>query len=148
MKLKWKFKWSSQPEFLLALHIYIYLPHRSFLLSLITVFYSCFHVSSVKQTQRHLFMRFHNGSKHCPNNEASLLFYRGFPGGSVVMKLSANAGDAGSFPGLRRSTGEWNGNHSSILAWKIPWTEEPGGLQSMGSQKVGHGWATKQQQFL
>ena len=29
-------------------------------------------------------------------------------------------------------------NHSSILAWKIPWTEEPGGLQSMGSQRVGH----------
>ena len=28
--------------------------------------------------------------------------------------------------------------HSSILAWEIPWTEEPGGLQSMGSQKVGH----------
>ena len=28
--------------------------------------------------------------------------------------------------------------HSSILAWKIPWTEEPGGLQSIGSQKVGH----------
>ena len=32
--------------------------------------------------------------------------------------------------------------HSSTLAWKIPWTEEPGGLQSMGSQRVGHGWAT------
>ena len=32
--------------------------------------------------------------------------------------------------------------HSSILAWRIPWTEEPGGLQSMGSQKVGHDWAT------
>ena len=32
--------------------------------------------------------------------------------------------------------------HSSILAWKIPWTEEPGGLQSMGSQWVGHDWAT------
>ena len=29
-------------------------------------------------------------------------------------------------------------SHSSILAWRIPWTEEPGGLQSMGSQKVGH----------
>ena len=29
-------------------------------------------------------------------------------------------------------------NHSSIFAWKIPWTEEPGGLQSMGSQRVGH----------
>ena len=32
--------------------------------------------------------------------------------------------------------------HSSTLAWKIPWTEEPGGLQSMGSQTVGHDWAT------
>ena len=32
--------------------------------------------------------------------------------------------------------------HSSILAWRIPWTEEPGGLQSLGSQRVGHGWAT------
>ena len=32
--------------------------------------------------------------------------------------------------------------HSSILAWKIPWTEEPGGLQSMGSERVGHDWAT------
>ena len=32
--------------------------------------------------------------------------------------------------------------HSSILAWKISWTKEPGGLQSMGSQRVGHDWAT------
>ena len=32
--------------------------------------------------------------------------------------------------------------HSSTLAWKIPWTEEPGRLQSMGSQRVGHNWAT------
>ena len=32
--------------------------------------------------------------------------------------------------------------HSSTLAWKIPWTEEPGRLQSMGSQRVGHAWAT------
>ena len=34
--------------------------------------------------------------------------------------------------------------HSSILAWKIPWMEEPGGLQSTGSQRVGHNWATQQ----
>ena len=34
--------------------------------------------------------------------------------------------------------------HSSILAWEIPWTEEPGGLQSMGSERVGHDLATKQ----
>ena len=32
--------------------------------------------------------------------------------------------------------------HSSILAWRIPWTEEPGGLQSTGSQRVGHDWVT------
>ena len=46
--------------------------------------------------------------------------------------------------GSGRSSGERNGNptHSSILAWRIPWTEEPGGLQSMGSQRVGHDWAT------
>ena len=36
--------------------------------------------------------------------------------------------------------------HSSILAWEIPWTEEPGGLQSMGSQRLGHNLAAKQQQ--
>ena len=36
--------------------------------------------------------------------------------------------------------------HSSIFAWEIPWTEETGGLQSMGPQRVGHDLATKQQQ--
>ena len=36
--------------------------------------------------------------------------------------------------------------HSSILAWRIPWTEEPGGLQSTGSQTVGHEWANMQPQ--
>ena len=36
--------------------------------------------------------------------------------------------------------------HSSILAWEIPWTEEPDGLQSMGSQRVRHNLATKEQQ--
>ena len=38
--------------------------------------------------------------------------------------------------------------HSSILAWEIPWTEEPGSLQSLGSQRVGHDLATKQQNNL
>ena len=38
--------------------------------------------------------------------------------------------------------------HSSILAWEIPWTEEPAGLQSLGSQRLGHNLATKQQQSL
>ena len=37
--------------------------------------------------------------------------------------------------------------HSSVLAWEIPWTEEPGGLQSVRSQRVNHDLATKQQRF-
>ena len=43
--------------------------------------------------------------------------------------------DLDLIPGLGRSPGEGNGN---ILAWRIPWIEEPGGLQSMGLQRVGH----------
>ena len=52
---------------------------------------------------------------------------------------------AREFRGHYASPGEGHGNHSSILVWRIPWTEEPGGLQSMGSQRVGHDWTTKQQ---
>ena len=54
-----------------------------------------------------------------------------FPGGSVVKNLPANAGDAGSTPGSCRDLGGGNGNLSSVLAWEIPWTEEPGGLHSV-----------------
>ena len=61
--------------------------------------------------------------------------YRGFPGGSVVKRPPANAGDTGSIPGSEGSLEKEMATHSSILAWRIPWTEEPGGLQSMGSQK-------------
>ena len=44
--------------------------------------------------------------------------------------------DPGLIPGLGRSPGKGNGNPSSTLAWRIPWMEEPGRLQSMGSQRV------------
>ena len=47
---------------------------------------------------------------------------------------ACNAGDPGSIPGLGRSPREGMATHSSILAWKIPYTEEPSRLQSMGSQ--------------
>ena len=59
----------------------------------------------------------------------------------VVKKPPANAGevgDTGSIPGWGRSPGGGHGTRSSILAWRIPWTEEPGGLQSIGWQRVGH----------
>ena len=50
----------------------------------------------------------------------------------------ANPGDLGPIPGLRRSLEEGMATHSSILAWRIPWTEEPGRLQIIGLQKDGH----------
>ena len=59
-----------------------------------------------------------------------------FPGGSVVKNQLANVRDAGSIPDLGRSPGEGNGKPYNILAWKIPWTKEPGKLQSMGLQRV------------
>ena len=59
----------------------------------------------------------------------------------VVKNPPDDAGDirdAGSIPGSGRSPGGEHGNHSSSLAWRIPWTKEPGGLQSMGSHKFRH----------
>ena len=59
----------------------------------------------------------------------------------MVKNLPANAGASGdlsSVPGSESSLEEEIAAHSSILAWKIPWTEEPGGLQLMGSPRVGH----------
>ena len=53
---------------------------------------------------------------------------------------------ANAIPGLGRPSGGRNGYHSSILAWKIPWTEEPGGLQTMGLQRVRHDLATEHAQ--
>ena len=59
----------------------------------------------------------------------------GFPDVYVVENLPANAGDVCSIPGSRRSLEKEMATHSNILAWKISWTQKPGGLQFMGSQK-------------
>ena len=63
---------------------------------------------------------------------------KGFPGGTVLKNPPANAGDLVSISGLRRSPEKEMASHCSILAWKSPRTEEPGGLQFMGSQRVRH----------
>ena len=64
-------------------------------------------------------------------------------------KASAcSAGDSGLTPGLGRSSEKEMATHSSTLAWKIPWTEEPGRLQSMGLQRVGHDWVTSLSFFI
>ena len=76
----------------------------------------------------------------------------------MVKNPPANAGDLGSIPGSGRSPGEGNIQHSNILgileysfpgnlAWEIPWTEEPGRLQSMRSQRVGYGLGTEHTQL-
>ena len=54
----------------------------------------------------------------------------GFPSGSDGKESACSVGDPGSIPGLGLEKGM--ATHSSILAWEIPWTEKPGGLQSMG----------------
>ena len=70
-----------------------------------------------------------------------------FLGHALVKNLPASAGDTGDADWSSRRVGslgqkdpqeDETATHSSILAWRIPWTEEPGGLQPMGSQRVRH----------
>ena len=63
--------------------------------------------------------------------------YSYVPGGSDGNKSTCNAGDLDSVPGQEDPLEKGMATHSSILAWRIPWTNEPAGLQSMGSQRVG-----------
>ena len=56
----------------------------------------------------------------------------------MAKNLPGMRGGLGSIRELERSPREGLATHSSILAWRIPWTDEPGGLQSRGSQRVGH----------
>ena len=62
----------------------------------------------------------------------------GFPGGSDGKELACNAGDLGSIPGSGDFLEKGITTHYSILLCRIPWTEEPGGLQSRGTQRVRH----------
>ena len=62
----------------------------------------------------------------------------GFPGGSEVKASACNGGDLSSTLGQEDPLEKEMATHSSILAWRIPWTEDPDRLQSMGSQRVGH----------
>ena len=70
------------------------------------------------------------------------IYIVGFPGSSMVKNLLAITGDMGSL-GWEDPLEKGKATHSSILAWRISWTEEPSGLQSMGSQRVRHDWAAE-----
>ena len=63
------------------------------------------------------------------------MYSMGFPRSSVSKESARNAGDLGSVPGSGKSLEKEVATHSSILAWIIPWTEEPGGPHSMKSQE-------------
>ena len=63
------------------------------------------------------------------------------PAISNSKESACNAGDLESIPESGRSLEKGMGMHSSILAWRIPWTEKPGRLQSMGWQRIRHDWA-------
>ena len=72
----------------------------------------------------------------------------GFPGASVVKNLPANAGRNAQEVQIQSQGGKdllekEMATHSSILVWRTPWTEEPGGLQSMGMQRFRHNLATE-----
>ena len=56
----------------------------------------------------------------------------------MVKKSACDGRDLGLIPGLGRTLEEGMATHSSILVWRIPWAEEPGGLQSIGLKKVRH----------
>ena len=60
----------------------------------------------------------------------------------MVKESACNAGDLCLIPGLGRSPGEGDGYPLQYRAWRIPWTEEPGGLQFMGLPRVDHDWVT------
>ena len=67
-----------------------------------------------------------------------VVVFQSFPGGSAVKNLPVNTADASSILGPEDSLEKEMATHSGILAWRIPWTEEPGGLQSWGSRRVRH----------
>ena len=68
-------------------------------------------------------------------------FTLSFPDGSDGKEYACNVGDQVRSLGREDPLEKGMAIHSSILAWRIPWTEEPGGLKSIGLQRVEHGWA-------
>ena len=91
-------------------------------------------------------------SPQADNVQSTMLALKRHPcfGDWEVTNQPTNAGDTGEFDPWARKIPwrrEWQTPPpASILAWKIPWTKEPGGLQSMGSQRIGHGWVTEHTQ--
>ena len=69
-----------------------------------------------------------------------------YPWGLKPLRICPQCRDPAQSLGQEDNLEKRTATHSSVLAWRIPWTEGPGGLQSMGSQRGGHDLAPKQQQ--
>ena len=78
-----------------------------------------------------------HGKGHLPNG-----FAGGDSGKEPTCQCRRHIRNTVLIPGLGKSPGRGHGIHSSIPAWRIPWTEEPGGLQSTGLQRVRHNWVS------
>ena len=76
----------------------------------------------------------HTDCVHGQHRHEDTSYYLGFPGGSVGKESARNAGTGVRSLGWEDPLEKELATHSSILTWEVPWTEEPGGLQSMGSQ--------------
>ena len=86
---------------------------------------------------RWLLVQVWGGKKRCPSRPLVA-----FPGGSDGKASACNVGDLVSIPGREDPLEKEMAIHSRTLAWKIPWMEETDRLQSMGSQRIEHDWAT------
>ena len=96
-----------------------------------------------------LIKRLYKVNQTTENSYSYLMFTNGcsFPGGSVGKGAACNAGDLGSIPGWEDPLENSMVTHSSILAWRIPWTEEPGRLHTVhGVARVGNDLATKERE--
>ena len=86
-----------------------------------------------------------------PNTGLGLGCFEGFPGSSVVKNLPAVQESQETWvwsQGQEDLLEEKMATHSSALAWRVPCTEDPGGLWSMGSERVGHDWVIKKQTYI
>ena len=83
-----------------------------------------------------------------PLRKVGAFLLLGFPAGSEGKESARNAQDPGSILSQEDPLMKGMATPSSILAWRIPWAEKPGGLQSMGSQRIRHDWVTNTVHFL
>ena len=119
----------------MSFFVNIWLVEMNFIVSKMTNLYSflsgiSIYVATIKE------LRIIEDHRH------TILPYTGFPCSQSVKNLPAVQETWVWSLGWEDPLEKEMATHSSILAWKISWTEEPGGLQSIGSQRVGHNWAT------